>query len=301
MDLHTEGNRHGALLASTNQSLSAAAAQSASSTPRPGEVWRAKWDDVLSLVFVDAVVDGARNLLRVAPVSIGVDEADSSAILLPENSNSLSVALSIWPELVTEIAEVVLERWITGVVHPYVSLAAIEHAAAEGNLRRGLPVLNVRSSRNQDTFVRELAMDVLSLAANVPSGNGSLGVLLAGTVASTIAEIIEVEPRIALKVLRGEAFIDRTQAERLGAAFQRDPNELLESNPAVPEGLTKAMTALHRGHSIRTLAQQQQITDSQAFSTAMRGSYALAARGENPGQRDWEGRVTRYFETSLSA
>lgn len=286
-----------AILRSVNESLMGVVGTPPANL-RPGQVWRARWDDVFALVFVDAIVDGSRNMVRVAPVSVGSDDADDTAVILPQDSNPLSVALSVWPNLVTEIAEVVLERWVTG-VDMFESLASITAAAELGQLRRGLPILNEMSPRHRERMLLELAMDVLSLAADLPAGSGKLDVILAGAAASSIASVLDVKPYVALQILRGDVFIDRAQAERLGQAFSRDPQELLDANPAAPDDLVSTMTALHRSASIRALAQKQQVSESLAFAHAVQGTFALAARGEGK-SRDWASRVDRFFELALS-
>jgi hypothetical protein len=298
METDTYADRIDAVLRTFNQSL-VEAALTPLAVLRPGQVWRARWDDVFSFVFIDAILEGTKNLVRVAPVRIGTDEADDSAVILPQDSNPLSVALSIWPELVTEIAEVVLERWVTG-VEGFESLASIEAAAESGVLRRGLPILNEASPRHRDRMLLELAMEVLSLAAEIPSGNGRLEAMLAGVAVGTVAGVLDVSTGVALKILRGEAFIDRSQAQRLAAVLERDPQELFEANPALPDDLIAALTTLKRSDDVRALARKQDTQESAALAAATRGSFALAARGEGQ-QRDWAGRVDRFFEVALSA
>lgn len=264
---------------------------------RPGQIWRARWDDVLEFVFVDAILDGTRNLVRVAPVKMGTEDADDSAIIVPDSSNALSIPFSIWPSLVTEIAELVLDRWVTA-LDSFDSLLAIKEAADHGELRHGVPILNGSSPRNRELMLLELAMEVLSAAADVPGGTGKLEVLLAGVTTATVSSVLDVEPRVALQILRGEFLIDRQQAEKLATALHRDPQELLDANPAAPDDLVGTMTALDRGASVRALAKKLQVDDSHAFANALRGSYALAARGEGK-QRNWSGRADLYFEVAL--
>jgi len=298
MNLHPFDSRLDAALRNVNDSLTGFPTTTVSSA-RPGQVWRARWDDALALVFIDAILDGARNLVRVAPVSIGTDVADDTAVILPIESSPLSVAMSVWPDLVTDIAEIVLERWITG-VETFASLAEVTAAANDGQLRRGLPVLNELSPRHQERLLLELAMEVLSLAADLPSGNGRLEAILAGVSTATVAGVLNVDSRVALQILRGLVFIDRQQAHLLANVVDRDPRELLDANPAAPDELLATMTALRRGAAIRALAAKQQVSESQAFSTALRGVFALAARKEGT-TTDWVGRADSYFEVSLAS
>src|SRR5690606_34561242 len=96
-----------------------------------------------------------QNLIRVAPITVGETMADELTVILPSSATSLAVSLGIWTDLVADIAEIVLERWITTVDH-YSSLAELCTAADQGTLERGIPILN--ASGRRATERRELAL-----------------------------------------------------------------------------------------------------------------------------------------------
>jgi hypothetical protein len=299
MDTDGRADRLDSMLRDVSTSIASMSA-TAPVLPEPGQLWRARWDDVLSLVFIDAVLEGANNLVRVAPVRIGTDEADDSTIIVPAGSNALAIELSVWPSLVTEIAEVVLERWVTTFEDRFRSLAAIEEAAETGALRRGTPILNEDSPRLRDRRLLELAMKLLAIAARLPSGSGELGSFLAGVLVTSLAATLHVQNSVALKIVRGDAFIDGSQAERLALLVQRKPSELLAANPTIPDDLVDTLTSSKRSQPVRMLAKKENLSESEAFAQMARDCFALAARGERPGVRDWSGRVDTYLRMALA-
>jgi hypothetical protein len=254
----------------------------------------------LALVFIDSVLGGFKNSVRVAPVTIGIDDADYSAVLLPSTSNSLSTALSIWPDLVSEIAEVVLEHWVTDFTSGLTSLMAIDAAVERGELRHGFPILNPDSPRAVEKELLVRLMAALVRATDVVAGTGRLPEMftVAGVAVKLIATTLNVDNSWALKVRRGEVPVDQSQAEALAPILNRTPGEVIEGNPAIPEGLLAAVTTVRRGPQVRSLAAVLRVPVSQAFERMTRDSFALAARGETSGP-DWSARVERYVESWL--
>lgn len=267
----------------------------------PGQVWRARWDDALALVFVDSVLGGFKNSVRVAPITIGTDDADDTAVLLPASSNSLSIALSIWPALVSEIAEVVLEHWVTDFTSSgLTSLLAINAGVSSGELRTGFPILNPDSPRREERELLVRLMAALVRATDLVAGTGRLPEMftVAGVAVKLIATTLDVDNPWALKVRRGEVPIDQSQAEALAPVLNRTPRDVLEGNPAIPEGLLAEVTSIRRGAQVRALAVVLRVPTSQAFERMTRDSFALAARGER-NEPDWSARVDRYVESWL--
>jgi len=263
---------------------------------RSGQMWRARWDDVVATVFIDSLVGGTRNEVRVAPITIGADSADERAIVLPENSSTLAVELSVWPQLVTNIAEVVLERWVAN-VERFPSLAEIEQAAASGDLSYGFPILNNSSQRAADRRLLELVMESLASAADLISGNGSLPDLIvaAGITVTALAKRLNVANAIALGLAKGTVPLDLQQARLLSDLLERDPTELMRANPSVSEDLVTAVTSQGRHGAVRQIAVVDRDTDSEALATIVQGALALAARGDGR----WVARVDLYLQVRL--
>ncbi|MCU1579997.1 MAG: hypothetical protein JWP19_2201 [Rhodoglobus sp.] len=257
-----------------------------------GQVWRARWDDVVSMVFVDKRIGSFRNLVRVAPVTVGQDMADNMTVILPAGSTSLSVALSVWTELATDVAEVVLERLISN-AGQYGSLAALLEASDAGALARGLPVLNLSSRRAQTRRELALVMEALSNAVNLISGNGALPDMIAAAnlTVKAIAEVLRVNPAAALKLANGTGLVGVVQARALSPLMDVEVGVILASNPVIEEGLTAAVTRL----SVRPRLASLEAADSEALLELTQGALALAARKEGD-LSVWDARVDLYFE-----
>jgi hypothetical protein len=264
-----------------------------------GQMWRARWDDAVAMVFIDSFVGGLQNLVRVAPVTIGADLADDGAIVLPSEFTSLSVELSVWPELVTNLAEVVLEQWIAD-VETFSSIEQIERAASEGELHRGLPVLNVDGRRAKEKRMLALVVEVLANATRVISGTGQLPDMIAaaGLTVTVLARTIHEANSVALGIAKGSLRITLPQARLLAPTLDSEPIELLQANPEVDGGLVMAITRLSVSSPLRQLAALDRISETDAFEALTRGAMALAARSEGA-ESAWDARVNLYFHLRL--
>lgn len=262
-----------------------------------GQVWRARWDDVVSLVVVDNADTTRTNFIRVAPVTIGTDDADDTAIILDRSRARFATALTVWPELVRDVAEVVLERLLTTFEQQLATLAGLEAAAACHELEHGLPILNQRSTRLEAKRRLAAAMDVFATAIDVEEGDGTLEAVLTGITVSTVAEALSATPKDALKVLRGEVPLTEQQAHCLAAVTGKSATELLQANPRPPKLLVETVASLRRGPQIRAIAELSKRLESEILADMVQSVFALAARGER-GQPDWSGRVDRYIQAA---
>ncbi len=264
-----------------------------------GQVWRARWDDVVSLVFVDDADTARANFVRVAPVTIGADDADDTAVIVDRGRARFATALTVWPELVHDVAEVVLERLLTTFEYQFATLAELEAAAVRHELVYGLPILNERSPRLEAKRRLAAAMDVFATAIQVGGGDGSLEAVLAGLTVSTVANALAATPKDALKVLRGEVPISEQQAHCLAVVSGRTAAELLRANPRPPESLVEAVAPLRRGQQIRAIAEYSKRLESEILEDIIRSAFTLAARGDR-GHQDWPGRVDKYLQSAAA-
>ena len=264
-----------------------------------GQVWRARWDDVVSMVFVDRKVGSFQNLVRVAPVTVGADLADDLTVVLPADSTSLSVSLSVWTELSADIAEVVLERWIAN-VDTYASIGALIEASDAGILERGLPILNLSGRRAQERRRLALFMEALSGAVHLISGNGSLPdmIAVAGLTMHALCDVLGIKPATALKIANGTGSVDIPQARVLAARLEVGTEVILASNPPIDDELYSALTRLSVRPRLTLLGELAGLTNSEAVAEVTRGALALAARKEGD-QSMWNARVDLYFKMRL--
>lgn len=268
-------------------------------TLRAGQVWRARWDDVLTLVIIDTVLCEYTNEVRVAPVTIGDEDADDSAVILPADISDLNVTLSVWPEMVAEIPALVLERWVSAIAR-YADLATIVAAAKGGELLRGLPILRSDSPRRRERRLLELAMEVLASAAHVTGGTGHLPAMLAEISSSQLALTLEVTPAVARNIRRGRAILGPHQAELVGALVGVPALDLLAANPEPPSALIEDATRLDRGPAIRAIAAAHHESDSDAFADLIQNVWGLVARGDQVDSEDWSGRIDTYIQVVLA-
>lgn len=269
-------------------------------TIQPGQVWRARWDDVLTFVFIDTVLCEFANRVRVAPVTIGDEDADDTALILSAGASELGMPLSVWPEMVTEISEIVLERWIS-VVTDFDSLEALEHAADTGQILRGLPILNDMSPRWEERRLLELAMEVLASAATIVRGTGTLSSMLTEIPPSELAAALQVTPALARSIKRARTLVVDAQAEALARLLNLPRETVLQANPNPPEALVELASRRERGPGVRELARTRGETDSDAFMEMIQGAWALAARGDRADAEDWNGRLDTYLEVALAS
>lgn len=269
-------------------------------TVKSGQVWRARWDDVLTLVFIDTVLCEFANRVRVAPVTLGDQDADDTAVILSADASDLNVPLSVWPEMVTEISEIVLERWIAA-VGDFDSLEALERAASEGDILRGLPILNDLSPRLEERRLLELAMGVLASAAQIAGGTGELSAMVADIPTSELAVALDVLPALARSIKRARALIVYAQAERLAPLLRISVHDVLHANPNPPATLLELASRLERGPGVRALAKARRETDSDAYLDMVQGAWGLAARGDKAEAEDWNGRLDTYLQVALAS
>lgn len=269
-------------------------------TLMPGQVWRARWDDVLTFVFIDTVLGEFANRVRVAPVTLGDEDADDSAVILSADASELNVPLSVWPAMVTEISEIVLDRWIAA-VGEFDSLDALERAASGGAVLRGLPILNDTSPRWEERRLLELAMDVLASAAEIAYGTGDLAALLTDIRPSELARVLNAPLALARNIKHARALVTFTQAERLAELLGVSPSEILKANPNPPERLVQTAARLERAPDVHALARAHHSSDSDAFVELVQGAWGLAARGDKHDAEDWNGRLDTYVHVALAS
>lgn len=262
-----------------------------------GQVWRARWDDVVSMVFVDKRIDSFRNLVRVAPVTIGRDMADDRTVILPAEATSLAVSLSVWTELTTDIAEVVFESLIS-VTGKYRSLESLTAATQAGELTTGLPILNLGGRRAQQRRELALVIEALSSAVDLISGNGSLPQMLAAAslTVKALVDALGVPSAPALKIAKGTKGVDVPQARVLAQLMEVEVDVVLAGNPVIEDGLVRAVTKLSVRPRLARMEAADSTVDSEALVELTKGALALAARKEGE-VSDWDARVNIYFET----
>lgn len=263
----------------------------------PGQIWRARWDDLVQLVLIDSLADDTSRV-RITPVEIGDEEADEDAVILPAAETDLDQPLSAWPTLTTDVPAMTLDRWVA-TLRSYRSERDIVQAADSGALRRGHIIANDAGPRLANKKALGYSARALHDAGYLRGGRDNLTELLKGLSTAELAQALEGDTPLAVSLKRGRTVLDEALARRIESATSLSSEELLEANPAPPVRLMNAIWARERGATLREVAQKRAESESEAFAQMSQAVFALAARGEKRDEVDWAGRVDTYLHMAL--
>ncbi|RYF12682.1 MAG: hypothetical protein EOO77_17060 [Oxalobacteraceae bacterium] len=263
---------------------------------RSGDIWRALWDGVAILVLVGSVVDNLPNRVHGVPVDVGDEEADDSSIILPADSTTFALPVTVWPDLATDFAALILDRRIGDIRGGFKTLDKVTKMG-----KRGRPILRDTSPRSHAKRIRELSVDILHDAAKLPSGTGTLQTLLATLSMATIADALEGNRALAVKIKRGTAAVDAAQAAILASLIGTSTQAVLDANPHAPAEFSMEVTNPRHSELLRAVASSRIETESEAFTQMTQSVLALAARGEHRDRADWAGRVDTYLAMALAS
>ncbi|ROS48782.1 hypothetical protein [Frigoribacterium sp. PhB118] len=263
---------------------------------RSGDIWRALWDGVAILVLVGSVDDNLPNRVHGVPVDIGDEEADDSSIILPADVTTFALPVTVWPDLATDFASLIFDRRVGDIRDGFETLDKVTKLG-----KRGRPILRDTSPRSHAKRIRGLSVDILHDAAQLPSGSGTLQTLLATLPMATIADALEGNRALAVKIKRGTAAVDAAQAAILASLIGTSTQAVLDANPHAPADFSMEVTNPRHSELLRAVASSRTETESEAFTQMTQSVLALAARGEHRDRADWAGRVDTYLAMALAS
>lgn len=247
------------------------------SEPTPGQVWRALWDDTVSLVVV---LDPSPTSMLVAPLFLDFDretfEDDESTDFVGRR------ALVLWYHA-RKIAPLTLDA-LFGVV-------ALNESAP------------IRPVEDADLESMLEPLNKLAVWAKEGEGDGTLRERLrnSGATASSVAAALDVPLAVAAQVIRGTRPVTPKEAEALATTTSLTADTILASNPALPDNWHAELQASEYRAPIRSLAQLRQKSDSEAWRSAAYGAYALAARQANSREdASVRARIHSYLQSELA-
>lgn len=255
----------------------------------PAQIWRAEWAGKTMLVLVLAVGDA----IQAAPVALDVPYADGTCSVVPEEDSPLGVPLVIWPQLRRSLPHVVFDR----------CLGSVAHHLPSDVLKVPISQLIELSPNDPVRLYRALLEDTiqsLTIAQWNEEGSGQLVDLIRSLGIPGIAEALAVPPQRALALWRGQAALNRGEAERIGVVTGESPDTLLAANPSLPEELVASLEQPLRHCQVRAFAEKRGIGRSDAYREIAFQTWALAARqtGERSHVR-WDLRLDTYFAAVL--
>lgn len=225
--------------------------------PEPGQVWRALWDDTAALVVI---LEANESSVRVAPFLFDFDEslfdeedqvtlAGQPAVVLWHHAQNIAPltldavfgSVPLTEQTMGPIIDQVPESQMT---EPVDSLAAwIRDSEGDGTLRERLLELHVSPRQIADALGKPLA--------------------------------------VGASILRNVRPVTSEEAEALAGAVPLTADEILSSNPTLPQQWQDELQSAAYRRPVRDLARQRHESDSEAWRSVAYGSYALAARQGN--------------------
>jgi hypothetical protein len=265
-------------------------------TIRRGDIWRALWDGVALLILIERAETDLPNRIYGAPVDIGDEEADDTAMVLPSDTTTFSLPVTVWPSLATDFAAITLDRRVGGTREGVEVLGAVSNVGVWGR-----PILRDASPRSHGNRVRNLSVEILHDAAQLPAGSGTLHTLLADVPMATIIDALGGNRPQAVKIKRGTAAVDATQAAVLADLIGISTQAVLNANPHASVGFAEEVTDPRHRKLLRAVATGRKESESEAFAQMTQSVVALAARGERRDYADWAGRVDTYLAMALAS
>lgn len=265
--------------------------------PRPGQIWRAVWDDTIQLLLITTA--GDQDTARAVPASLE-RYADADTLLLPAPATTLEQPLALWWGLETTLPWCVLDRQVSELTSRPDTLTSRMLADTVTGARWGSSTV-VPAAANEYRAALTDQLEVLASAQWAPQGAGGLSELLRdhGITVQQLAAELKLPPPLALDMWRGQQPLNAEQAATLAALLGQPAARVLDTNPALPPAVVHQLNRPLRRSQVKKLAAQYDETEHAARLRAAYGVYTLAARDDNRTQPNWNARTDRYFELLL--
>jgi hypothetical protein len=264
--------------------------------PRPGQLWRARWVDVVEIVLlVEVNSDG----VLAVPMSLDDAFADPEPLIVPATLTALDTPVAAWTGLAVRLPMCVLDRHADSVAFDVTGPDWVASALVAG-CRRG------RSPGSRTAPVHEFrgrladAMHDLSTAAWAPQGAGTLASLIAAAPVSTtdlVKRLGGQAPRV-LALRRGHAAATPEEATILAPILQLTEQGVLDANPALPVDLVRLLSRPRRRAQVARLATQRRQTERRTWQSAAFSLQAARQTGAST-EPAWDERIDRYFQAAL--
>lgn len=253
--------------------------------PMPGQVWRARWGDHRCLVMI---VDAPVRAARIVALTTDVAEADDTAVVLPAGENDLGVSLVAWVGDMAVVPLRVLDRFVGGV------LSSLDEHSVRGHV-----VLSVSDDR---VVLRARLQDTLHMfeqARWAPEQTGSLADLLGDTDRRSLAGLLDVAPREAIALLRGQRALTIEQAQFVASHVGRGLDDVLATNPVLPEALVADLDLPKYRAQVGSLASLRRISEIEAWRVAAYAVAGVSQRRTDGQETTWRDRLDQYFQVAL--
>ncbi|WP_093481309.1 MULTISPECIES: hypothetical protein [unclassified Streptomyces] len=268
----------------------------------PGQVWRARWDEVSMLVLV---LDVDAREVNAVPVTIDPPGEDETSVVVDGSRTAFGVDATVWAGLVSCVPMRVLERvvdvWDDDIVGCTAAQAQGRPALAAAGVRGGQPI---RSALEPDAEVRAGLTDDLEYLRHAPGLPVEESGRPAGTLASllgarpdlrTLCSALEMPQPEVMKLLRGKIPLPPDRIDAIASATGLPAAQIARTVRPLPADLVYA--AEHpRWRSVWVRrARQLEVSEAQARLSGGYGAFALAARQTGGGVADWDARLRQFL------
>ncbi|MGW8359238.1 hypothetical protein ACWGK1_01495 [Streptomyces wedmorensis] len=272
-------------------------ATAAPQDPRPGQIWRAVWEDTIQLLLITTAGDD--DTARAVPASFE-RYTDADTLLLPAPATTLEQPVALWWGLEATLPWCVLDRQVSELTSRPDTLTSRTLADTVTGAQWGSDtVLSAAAGEYRAVLTDHL--EVLASAQWAPQGSGGLSQLFRDhdITAPQLAAELKLPPPLALAVWRGQQPLTAEQAATLAALLGWPATRFLDANPALPPAVVHELNRPLRRSQVKKLAAQYDETERAARLRAAYGIYTLAARDDNRTRPNWTARTDRYFELRL--
>lgn len=256
-----------------------------------GQIWRARWHDLVQLVVI--LTPDQRT--TVLPLSFDLAYADSTSTRVATEANPFGVPIVTWCSLARSVPNVVLDRFV-GQLDSKVTEGLLVAEPGQGSADYSTPH-PVRVYR----ALIEDAMDELSTVRWHGHGSGELSTLLQSSNlrVKDVAEILAMTPQRALAVWRGQVPLTHEEAKTIAPVLGKLAEEILAANPTPPPDLIDSLERSRRHHQVLAYAIQRGNDVAAAYHDLSYQTWALAARQTGEKITNWDLRLDTLFAAVL--
>lgn len=214
--------------------------------PTSGQVWRLTWNDVSELALVWRAID---DYFSVVPVRPDPDFADERTIIIESGSSVLPGDIALWFGMESYVPPAVFDRfWFEMDVGSLTTArtSVRERKPVEAALvRTGVPITNALDARYE--YREDLADRCESLIGanwrHEHESSRSFAEMVndAGCSWSDVTEVLGLHPHDRLRLMRGQLLFEEGDAERVSIILNVTADEVLATNPAIPNELASAL------------------------------------------------------------
>lgn len=268
----------------------------------PGQVWRARWDEVSVLVLV---LDVDAREVNTVPVTIDPPGEDETSVVVDGSRTVFGVETTVWAGLVSCVPLRVLERvvdaWDDDIVGCIAARVQGLQAPAAAGVREGR---SIRSVLEPDAEVRAVLADDLDYLRHAPglpieeSGrpSGNLASLLGDRLdLKALCSALEMPQPEVMKLLRGKVPLPPDRIDAIASATGLPAEQIARTVRPLPADLVSAVEHPRWRSVWVRRARRLEVSEVQARLSGSYGAFALAARQTGGGAADWDARLRQFL------